>query len=57
MSADEALCKMARTALRSPSATAFRRGEAIVLVGRGVERKRTMTGRRKGVERWKLEQR
>ena len=43
MSIDEALCRMAWTALRSPSATAFRRGEAIVLVGKGVEGKRTKT--------------
>ena len=33
MSVDGTLCKMAWTALRSPSATAFRRGVAIVLVG------------------------
>jgi len=35
MSADGALCNMARTALRSPSATALRR-EAIILVGNGL---------------------
>lgn len=34
MSTDGPLCKMAWTALRSPSATAFRRGEAIILVER-----------------------
>jgi hypothetical protein len=57
MSADGALCNMVRTALRSPSATAFRRGEAIVFVGNGVERKRAKTKTRKGGERRKLEQR
>jgi len=57
MSADGALCSMARTALRSPSATALKRGDAIVLVGKGVERKRVKTRTRKGEERRKLVQR
>jgi len=35
MSTDGVLCRMAWTAVRSPSATAFRREEAIVLVGKG----------------------
>ena len=48
---------MARTALRSPSATAFRRGEAIILVGNGVERKQGKTKARKGGERQKVGQR
>ena len=33
MSIDGALCSMARTALRSPSATALKRGEAIIFCG------------------------
>ena len=57
MSVDGALCNMARTALRSPSATALKRGEAIIFVGNGVERKRAGTRMRKGEERRKLEQR
>jgi hypothetical protein len=46
---------MARTALRSPSATAFRRGEAIVFVRKSVKRREVMTKTRKGDERRKLE--
>jgi hypothetical protein len=40
MSVDGAVCNMARTALRSPSATALKRGEAIIFVGDGVGEKR-----------------
>jgi len=56
MSGDGVLCSMVRTALKSPSATALKRGEAIILVGNGVERKRAKTRMRKGEERRKLEQ-
>ena len=55
MSADGTLCNMARTVLRSPSATALKRGEAIIFVGEGVEKKRAKTKTRKGEERRKLE--
>ena len=57
MSADGPLCNMARTALRSPSATAFRRGETIIFVRNGVERKQAKTKTRKGEERREVEQR
>ena len=42
---------MARTALRSPSTTAFERGEAIIFMGSGVERERAKTKARKGRRR------
>ena len=38
MSVDGALCNMVRTAFKSPSATALKRGEAIIFVGNGIER-------------------